>query len=169
VAGEGEQNAVRQTFVALGLLMSCGSLQAQPASVPAAIAALKSVIKDPVTWSAANAQRADVTCDGKPDVILFGAGPKTAGKETVWVGVVPGGGKPLAMEFPVSSSVSNGFCRPPKKISISPISCSTAALGRLDGCQDSTTCKEFAVEDGTCEPFHFYWDSRLKGIRTWRN
>lgn len=159
---------MRQTFVALGLIVSCGAAQAQPASVPAAIAALKSVIKDPIAWSAANAQKADVTCDGKPDVILFGAGQKTAGQESVWVGVVPAGGKPLAMEFPVSSSVSNGFCRQPKKISVSPISCNTAALGRLDGCQELTTCKEFAVDDGTCGPFHFYWDSRLKGIRTWR-
>jgi hypothetical protein len=159
---------VRRIFVAVGLMMACGSLEAQSASVPAAIAALKSVIKDPIAWSAVNARRADVTCDGKPDVILFGAGPKAAGKETVWVGVVPAGGKPLAMEFPVSSSVSNGFCRLPRKISVSPISCNTAALGRLDGCQESTTCKEFAVDDGTCGPFHFYWDSRLKGIRTWR-
>jgi hypothetical protein len=160
---------VRQYLVALGLIMSCGSLQAQPASVPAAITALKSAIKDPVTWSAASAQKADVTCDGKPDIILFGAGPKSAGNETVWVAVVPGGGKPLAMEFPVSNSVSNGFCSQPKKISVSPISCNTATLGRLEGCQESKTCKEFAVEDGTCQPFHFYWDSRLRGIRTWRS
>lgn len=159
---------MRQAFFAIGLLLSCSNLHAQPAPVPAAIAALKSALKAPVTWDASRAQNADVTCDGKSDVLLLGAGQKTAGNETVWVGVVPAGGKPLAMQFPISKSLQNGFCRSPIKITTKPIACETKELGHLEGCEPVKACKDFAVEDGQCNPFHFYWDTRLKGIRSWR-
>ena len=154
---------MRRISVLIVLVLSGSVLAAQPAGTPAAIAALKSQIKNPVDWSAANARSADVTCDGKPDVILFGMAAKTA-----WVAVVPGGGKPLAMELPVSNGNPDGFCRAPKNIAVKPLTCESSSMGHLSDCQPVKNCKEFAVEDGVCGAFHFYWDVRTKRMRSWR-
>jgi hypothetical protein len=51
------------------------------------VASLNAAAKARISWDFAKAKTADVTCDGKPDHILFGL---SAGK--IWMGMLPGGG-----------------------------------------------------------------------------
>lgn len=141
------------------LLLMSGS--AQGSDLTHALAALK---KSGVAWNIAKAQRADVTCDGKPDIVMFGTG-----KNAIWVGMAPGdGSKPQVMEFSISNSRQDGFGSPPVRIDVYPINCESEA-GHLDGCRPVRNCKSFSVDDEETDPFNFYWDDRHKVIRWWRN
>lgn len=122
-----------------------------------------------VNWQTAKAMKADVTCDGKSDTIVFGTA-----KNSVWVGILPGnGGKPQTMQFGLRSHSQDGFCAEPKRITTSPIDCAAAADGlgikHLPGCKPVKACRVFSVDDEECDPFNFYWDSRHKLVRWWRN
>lgn len=148
-----------RVIMIFAILFMCGS--AQGSERTDALAALKT---DGVIWNIAKAREADVTCDGKPDTIMFGTG-----KNAIWVGVAPGdGSKAQVMKFSASDDRQDGFASPPVRIDIYPIDCETEA-GRLDGCRSIKNCKSFSVDDEATDPFNFYWDSRRKIIRWWRN
>ena len=126
-----------------------------------ALAALKT--RD-VKWDVEKARRADVTCDGLLDTIMFGTG-----KDSIWVGIAPGGsGKSQIMKFSASRDRQDGFAGPPIRIDIYPINCQPEDGMHLDGCKFMRKCKEFSIEN-EADPFNFYWDSRNKTIRWWRN
>jgi hypothetical protein len=125
---------------------------------------LSSLRKPGVIWHVKSAQTADVNCDGRPDTILLGTA-----RNRVWAAIIPGGGgKPQTMEFPVAPGFQSGFCGVPKRINIEPLSCSSED-GPLDGSKPVRSCKAFSLDDGECDPFNFYWDSRHKRMRWWRN
>ena len=143
----------RQTLFLLILLISAA--QAQDLSLLA---------KPGVTWQAGKAKRADVTCDGKADTVVFGTARKS-----VWVGIVPGGGgKPQIMDFGLRSQAQDGFCAEPERITTSPISCSAEEMGKFPGCKVVKGCQAFSIEDDACDSFHFYWDASKKTVRWWR-
>ncbi len=129
------------------------------------VAALNAYTKAKVLWNTAKARIADIDCDGKPDTVLFGVGA-----HSVWMGMAPGnGGKPQALEFPLSSGSQNGFPARPTHIEIYPLDCDTDAVGRLEGCKKIKGCKAFNLDAGDTDPFNFYWDSRNKRLGWWRN
>ena len=137
------------------LILSISAAQAQD---------LSQLAKPGVTWRASKAKSADVTCDGKPDTVVFGTA-----KKSIWVGVLPGGGgKPQTMQFGLGRGSQDSFCAEPERITTSPIACSDEQMGRFPGCKVVKGCRDFTVEDGDCDSFHFYWDADKKMVRWWR-
>jgi hypothetical protein len=122
-----------------------------------------------VAWNVAKARVADVTCDGKPDVVIFGTSPISGSSQrTIWMGMVPGGGdKAQVMRFPEAGVSEDAFDTPPTRISIYPLNCE-GEDGPFDGCRPRKGCKEFSFDSGETDPFHFYWDDRHKRLGWWR-
>jgi len=143
------------------------SVAADGGAVSRAITRLNKVAPG-VTWSAAKARQADVTCDGKPDVILFGTSKFDSKFATIWMGVVSGkNGKPQVMRFPEARADELAFDTPPTRISVYPLDCE-GPEGPLDGCRIHKGCKEFSFDSGETDAFHFYWDDRHKRVEWWR-
>jgi hypothetical protein len=154
----------RIAIMSLGIVLM-GGFTARAVEPSAAVSVLDDAAKSHIKWDVAKARVVDVTCDGKADTIMFGSG-----KRSVWIGVVPGGKGPAqAMRFPMSPSRQDGFSALPERISVNPLTCETSEAGRLDGCKQVRGCKEFSMGDDESDPFNFYWDSRRKIIRWWRN
>lgn len=154
----------RSAIASLAIVL-IGTFAARAVEPPAAVSALDNVAKSHIKWNVAKARVADVTCDGSADTIMFGSA-----KGSVWIGVVPGGNGPAqVIQFPISPSRQDGFSALPEGISINPLVCETSEAGRLDGCKQVHGCKEFSMDDEKSDPFNFYWDSRRKIIRWWRN
>jgi hypothetical protein len=121
--------------------------------------------KENVEWNVASARTADVTCDGKPDTVMFGRTSKL-----VFVGIVPGGnGKPQTLKFPLSGESQDSFCDYPTGIDLTPIDCNSDEYGRLPGCKVLKGCQQIQLDDGGCDHFNFYWDRHRKMIVWWRN
>jgi hypothetical protein len=164
-------NRLRVGFAVSGLaslmLISRAALaDGLPPNLERAAAALGAATgKEQVQWNISQARTADVTCDGKPDIVMFGVGHRS-----VWMGMVPGGaGKPLAIRFPYPAESQDGFSDRPKRIGFYPFNCVTDAAGRLAGCRQFRGCMAFDLDDGETDPFNFYWDDRHKRLDWWRN
>lgn len=144
------------------VVIASGIAQTKPSDDAAS--ALNAVAKTKVAWNFAKAKVADVTCDGKPDRVLFGVS-----KGKVWMGMLPGGGgKPQTAAFPLHASGQDSFCGVPAGIGIYSLNCNPDATGKLDGCKPIRGCKEFAIDGGECDNFHFYWNSRDRRLDYWR-
>ncbi len=134
----------------------------QGAGLPAVLKALHKA-QPGVTWNVPKSQKADVTCDGKADTVIFGKKNKS-----IWVGVVSDANAPQVMEFGLGDGTQDGFCEVPVAIKAWPTACDIEDIGALPGCKPSKTCKAFSVMDDACDSFHFYWDSEKKINRWWR-
>lgn len=115
-----------------------------------------------VAWDTKGAVTADVTCDGKLDLVIIGQ----KGSMGV-VAVVPGvdkPGKPIIGEFPTGHpQTQDGFCGKRLKLYLEPRDCLWED-GRIEGCKVVKGCKAFRVDDGDCDAFHFYWDNKAKQL-----
>ena len=149
---------------ALLVFLACTGLAAAAVSTDG-IDKLNNAAGTKVAWNFAKRKTADVDCDGKPDIILFGAGP-----EKIWVGVLPGdNGKPQVMSFARSGGAQNAFDAPPTRVTIYPQACDTDEMGPLEGCRQVKGCKSFSLDNDETDPFNFYWDARHKRFAWWRN
>lgn len=155
--------------IAAGVVLAASpSFAADTDTVASAIAKLNMVVSG-VTWNASKARLADVTCDGKPDVILFGTRGNRKDR-AVWIGVMPSGsGKPQTMQFPVIGAAQDGFAEIPTRISVYPLNCDTDAVGHLDGCVPRKGCEAFSLDSGETDPFNFFWDARRSELGWWRS
>jgi hypothetical protein len=154
-----------QIGVIVGLVLALSPSVLAPAlAADSAIAKLDAVAKSHVVWNFKKARRADVTCNGLTDTIVFGTG-----QNSVWVGVVPGGGgRVQVLRFAAAGNFQDAFAGPPIRINIFPLSCfAEDERNQLDGCKPVRKCKEFSI-DNDADPFNFYWDSRNQIIRWWR-
>lgn len=152
---------VASIFLLSTFVIVSGIAQTRPTADEASV--LNVAAKTAVKWNFAKAKTADVTCDGKPDRVVFGVSEKK-----VWVGLIPGGGRAQAGSFPMQVPNQDAFCDVPKYMNVSPLRCETEASGKLDGCRQVRGCKEFAVDGGDCDNFHFYWNSRDHRLSYWR-
>jgi hypothetical protein len=121
-----------------------------------------------VRWDMASTKAADVTCDGKDDVIAVGYR-----QNEMWVGVVPAArssrpGKPMIFEFAVSAGVQEAVCSVPVEIVISRPSCLQEGEFPLPGCKIVKGCKQFTIADNRCDSLHFWWDSKRRTLGWWR-
>lgn len=154
-----------RTGVIVGFVLALGlSIAAPTSAADSAITKLDAVAKSHVAWNFKKARFADVTCDGLTDTIVFGTG-----QNSVWVGVVPGGGgRAEVLRFAAAGHSQDAFAGPPIRINIFPLSCfAEDEKDHLDGCKPVRKCKEFSI-DNEADPFNFYWDNRNKIIRWWR-
>ncbi len=143
----------------LGLLAACGKSDEKQAQDMLRGAAPQA------SWDDALTLKADVTCDGQPDVIVIGRQP-----DAVWLGMVEKSkptSTPLVVRFAIGPKDPASFCSKPKKIEETAISCENEG-GKLPGCVPVQGCKAFTVVEDTCDPFHFYWDSERKSLTWWR-
>jgi hypothetical protein len=122
-------------------------------------------IRPGVKWDEKSAVFADVFCEGKRGMIIFGSE-----KDVVVIGAVSGTRpfKTQVLSFPIRRDTQNGFCALPKRIEIFPLKCATDE-GPLPGCKPARGCKEFSVMDEECDSFNFYWESSRKSLAWWRH
>lgn len=115
-----------------------------------------------VVWDTKGAITADVTCDGKPDLVIVGQ----KGAMGV-VAVVPGldrPGKPIIGEYPTGrNDLQDGFCEARLKVFLEPRNCQWED-GFIPGCKVVKGCKAFRVGGEECDAFHFYWDTKAKQL-----
>lgn len=117
-----------------------------------------------VRWDRQTERRADITCDGRPDRIAVGYGRDGS----VWVGVLPTGGRIVTRRFPVADASQAAFCAIPVSLQVYARDCSAAEDGRLPGCSDHPACAAFAVTDERCDALHFYWHVEDGKLLWWR-
>ncbi len=154
---------MRKIAAIAGLIFLSGPVIAAP-DMTAAITALNKLAGAKVAWNTAQAKQAEVTCDGRPDTVMFGTSAKT-----VWVGVFSStDGKAYAARFPLDGKLDNGFCAKPTSIKFYPQDCGGPDETRLEDCKPSKSCKIFQLDAGDCDPFNFYWDAHHR-FTWWRN
>jgi hypothetical protein len=128
---------------------------------PAMIALDKA--KHGVVWDTKGAIMADVTCDGKPDLVIVG---QKGGMGVV--AIVPGldrPGPPIIGEFPTGrADLQDGFCEARPKVYLEPRDCRWED-GVIPGCKVVRGCKAFRVGGADCDAFHFYWDTTSKRLK----
>lgn len=117
-----------------------------------------------VGWDSRSKVVADITCDGKSDQIFVGYGKD----DSVWVGVVQHGTRPITMRFPVGLHSQNSLCAVPVRLEIYPLKCSDEEMGDLPGCEEAKGCAAISVIDDSCDSFHFYWNTSRKELVWWR-
>ena len=160
----GPKAAVVAATLSVSLLVIVSGIAQPQSSNDRAVASLNAAAKTKILWDFAKAKTADVTCDGRPDRVLFGL---SAGK--VWMGMLPGGGgKPQTMEFVVSGGEQAALCGKPRRVEVYPLTCNTDSVGELDGCKQVRSCKAFAIADDECDSLNFYWNSSRKMLFWWR-
>jgi hypothetical protein len=152
---------VRFVLAVVCLVLTSGACLAQSSDLASAAAAFDQSVAKAVHWNFVKAKRADIACHGRSDTILFGTTDKS-----VWVGVLPVGGKPQVLEFSSGGNSESGFGSPPKAISITAHDCDTGE-GTLPGCRKVKGCKDFGVENDA-DTFWFYWDSERQRLAWWR-
>lgn len=143
------------------LVLASGAGLAQPSDLAGAAAAFDQSAGTSIRWNFVEAKKADIACHGRSDTILFGTTDKS-----VWVGVLPVGGKPQVLEFAKDRNSENGFGSSPKEISITAHDCDTGE-GALPRCRKVKGCKDFGVENDA-DTFWFYWDSEHQRLAWWR-
>ena len=117
-----------------------------------------------VRWDEKSVVVADITCDGKPDRIAVGYGKD----ESVWVGFMQRGARPITMQFPLGRHSQNSLCSTPVRLETSSLACSDEEIGDLPGCKEVKGCSAFSVTDDNCDSFHFYWNASRKELVWWR-
>lgn len=117
-----------------------------------------------VRWQRSSEQQADITCDGRPDRIALGRGRDGS----VWIGVLPQGGRPVTQRFAVGDTTPASFCATLVRLQISPRDCAAAEGGRLPGCSEYPGCSAFSVIDEHCDALHFYWHVEGRTLLWWR-
>jgi hypothetical protein len=122
-----------------------------------------------VNWDHKSAVTADLTCDGKDDVAIVGY----ENSEAVWLGVVSGNSnakdvKPVTMKFWVGKHSQDSFCSTPVKLETHPLDCEGDEGEKLPGCKVVKGCFDLSMNDGNCDAFNFYWDSKKKRLAWWR-
>jgi len=158
---------MKRSLIAAVILTFYGLIAlGQTASAPASINALRNAQKQ-VRWDDKSAVVADVTCDGLPDTLVVGYQP-----DKVWLGVVHGAKRNVTpttetLSFSLGKSETS-FCTSPVHIETAPIDCRSDEDDPLPGCKPVKGCREFSMVDGTCDSFHFYWDSTHKHLVWWR-
>ena len=71
------------------------------------------------------------------------------------------------LEFAVDPRKEAGICGEPATLSLEPLD---YGLGYdLPGLSKSRVCKGLALEDGRCDPIHFYWNHLTQQLNWWRN
>lgn len=142
---------------------------AQPLPIRQAMAFLVTQSGHGTVWNAKSAIVADVTCNGKPDTIIVGRRHRA-----VLIGVVSESeqGKPktpIIVEFPTNHPIGqNAFCGTDVHIEKERLVCKTGDGVPLAGCRPVRGCSAFRADDGECDSFHFYWDSKRKALTWWR-
>ncbi len=160
----GVEKATRWKVLLFTAVVVLGA-SAKAGSAQSAVRALRKAHPE-ITWNVKSAVSADVNCDGKPEVIVLGADKN----DRVVVAIVSSGDprQQQLLSFPIRSSTQDGFCSVPNRVEISPLECRSEE-GTLPGCKQVAGCQEFAVSDGMCDGFNFYWDASQKRLAWWRN
>lgn len=117
-----------------------------------------------VSWTEKSVVAADITCDGRPDRIAIGYGKG----ESVWVGLISRGARPITMRFSVGKHSQDSLCSTPVRLEVSPLVCSDEEMGDLPGCKEVKGCFAFSLVDDSCDSFHFYWNASRKELVWWR-
>jgi hypothetical protein len=124
------------------------------------IRSLEAAIGPNVKLDKGHALHADVTCDGRKDMVLVGYK-----RDKIWIGVIASQfRKPMTFEFAVDRAKQAAICVIPVRLRSYPIFCSDEDYGHYDGCRAIKSCKGFAISDGECDPIEFHWNYRDKTL-----
>lgn len=121
-----------------------------------------------VTWDKEAIVEIDINCDGKRDYALLGKS-KRGVTVAVIVGPVSTKSRIESFEFFVGKNSQDSLCKLPAKLLIESLDYDpTEAVGKLPGFRRSKKCNAFALADGVCDSFHFYWDHQENTLEWWR-
>ena len=152
---------MRRSFFAVTAIVAMAVSGIAASRYEAAMAALRKADHG-VVWDTKSAITVDVTCDGKPDLVIVGQ-KRSMGV----VAVVPNVGspeKPIVSEFPTDgANQQDGFCGRSLKVYLEPRDCRWEN-DPISGCKVVKGCKAFRVDDGDCDAFHFYWNNKAKQL-----
>jgi len=152
-------------FFAIAILcaFSASAVAAGETASASAISTLRKA-QPSVRWDEKSVVVSDITCDGRPERIAVGYGKD----ESVWVGFIQRGARPITMQFPVGRHSQNSLCSTPVRLETSSLVCSDEEMGNLPGCKEVKGCSAFSVVDDSCDSFHFYWNTSRKELVWWR-
>jgi len=159
---------IRIVAIALAAFLQSTVVHGQTASLPdGALEALKKAVPS-ASWNDGPTTTADVTCDGKADLIAIGRDGTS-----LWIGVVPSGpkgklGKPLVSRWEIGGARQDRFCAMPVRVETYHHTCESES-GALEGCKPNKRCMDFSVIDDACDPFNFYWNNQERRFTWWRN
>lgn len=154
---------LRFLTIAALFAISASAVAANESANASAISTLRKA-QPSVRWDGESVVVADITCDGKPDRIAVGYGKD----ESVWVGFIQRGARPITMQFPVGRHSQNSLCSTPVRLETSSLVCSDEEMGDLPGCKEVKGCSAFSVVDDSCDSFHFYWNASRNELVWWR-
>ena len=153
----------RYLTIAILCAITASAVAADETANASAISTLRKA-QPSVRWDKKSVVVADFTCDGRPDRIAVGYGKD----ESVWVGFIQRGARPITMQFPVGRHSQDSLCSTPVRLETSSLVCSDQEMGDLPGCKEVKGCSGFSVVDDSCDSFHFYWNASRKELVWWR-
>ena len=137
-----------------------------------------------IVWVDVPTLRVDLTGDGKREQIFLGKRD-----DKVFIGIIAGtaseASKPWKLEFSTDKLQENALCSAEVNITTEAPSLPLQAFG-CNAESNNLRCSELrnlnrsfqqlamrkasgiVLADGLCDPFHIYWDSKMKLFRWWR-
>ena len=109
--------------------------------------------------------RGDVDGDGQLDSATL-----TQDHERVWLSVRVGSRALQAFEFRADPAVQNAVCTLPVLLVRAAATCYPEGpdSGSLPGCVESPGKIDLAIEDGSCDVIHLYWNRDRERLEWWR-
>jgi len=117
-----------------------------------------------MSWDISGSQKVDVTCDGRPDLIMTGHKGKT-----LYVTVTMGPKVSKTFAFAIDAGRQAGLCALPVHIEVYPLTCKDDEYGTLLGCRAVRECHAFRVVDRQCDSLNFYWNSKAQRLEWYRH
>ncbi len=125
------------------------------------------VLSEEVKWDASSTVKADIDCDGIPDVARIGY----IGKRVRLSVTLGASRKTQFLDFGLGDSMAQGsLCGTEAALAIEGTDYDlTEELGENpEGFVRSKTCKGLNVSAGECDSMHIYWNHVKKSIDWWR-
>jgi len=121
-----------------------------------------------INWDSKSIVSADSNCDSSEDRSLLGYDKNNAYLLVIF-GPLSASSKHVALAIGLSGQASNYLCGSEAELSIENlVKPPEEEVGILEGYKESKVCKGLNVDDGKCDPFHFYWDHKNKEFSYWR-
>ncbi|MFC4526353.1 hypothetical protein ISN76_18970 [Dyella halodurans] len=117
-------------------------------------------------WDKASAAQVDIDSDGKPDYVFL---RQDATSATVALILGAQEHRVITRTFRIGGQSQSDLCSGPVSITVESLDYDPMdEPGAIGGFRRSKAGVSFALVDGECDAFHFYWDVAKKDLAWWR-